>query len=446
MSFSCIRTNALDTSMYNAINFGRNGKGCVLVAGTGNKGKYIWYPATSPYVIAVGAIVHNGERANFSCYGNELSVVAPGLGIPTTDLQGDYGLNYITNVPNDSAYTDYTNRDYTGKFNGTSSACPHVAGVAALMLSVNPNLTQQEVRDIIEKTAQKVRTDLYDYKNYSDRPNGHWHEEVGYGIVNACAAVAMAMDTTCGVEEDDITKYYFESICRSANNRFSNIVLKPNNVDNFSGAKWYIGSIDDENNLKATDTGSFNLSNYIDGYPGADYVDVYLVLPSDGVKYRWRVNIVDASETLTEYYANNPDLGVQVSSDGTFGTIFLNKNSALYYNYHYISMQCPYYDSTLVFVRSNTSLEVDNENSYVSIPYLYNISDSLYVCFRLKDAVCYETIKMKTKCKNCSEMFTFHIYNEDLLRPEIDVTHNCVEGNATITANIPDNCGNLETI
>ena len=62
---------------------------------------------------------------------------------------------------------------------GTSFAAPQVSAVAALILSVNPNLTAQQVRNIIESTAQKVGG--YAYTNTSGRPNGTWDDEMGYG-------------------------------------------------------------------------------------------------------------------------------------------------------------------------------------------------------------------------------------------------------------------------
>lgn len=74
---------------------------------------------------------------------------------------------------------------------GTSFAAPIVSGVAALVLSVNPFLTGQEVRDIIEQTAQKVGG--YSYANTSGRTNGIWHEHMGYGLVDAYAAVTTAV-------------------------------------------------------------------------------------------------------------------------------------------------------------------------------------------------------------------------------------------------------------
>ena len=72
-------------------------------------------------------------------------------------------------------------------------AAPHVAGIAALVLSVDSTLTGQQVRDIIESTAQKVGG--YAYESISGRPNGTWHEQMGYGLVDAYAAVLAACPT-----------------------------------------------------------------------------------------------------------------------------------------------------------------------------------------------------------------------------------------------------------
>lgn len=62
--------------------------------------------------------------------------------------------------------------------------------VAALVLSANPSLTGQQVRDIIEQTAQKVGG--YNYTTTTGRTNGTWHNEMGYGLVNALCAVNQA--------------------------------------------------------------------------------------------------------------------------------------------------------------------------------------------------------------------------------------------------------------
>jgi hypothetical protein len=69
-----------------------------------------------------------------------------------------------------------------------------VAGIAALLLSVNPNLTQQQVRDIIEQTCDKPSPGfgLGSYAVTPGYPNGTWHVRMGYGRVNAAAALRRA--------------------------------------------------------------------------------------------------------------------------------------------------------------------------------------------------------------------------------------------------------------
>ena len=201
----------IDDAITNALTRGRNGKGCIVVFATGNDNNEVQYPANSnPDIIAVGAISPCGERKNpsscdtekwGSCYGKELDVMAPGVLIPTTDLQGNNGYNpnlFIHKGAGGTKLTsDFSDKDYTNCFNGTSSACPHVAGVAALMLSVNPNLTAKQVRDIIEQTAQ--RTGGYSYQDTYGRPNGTWNNEMGYGLVDAYKALQKA--TIAGPDE-----------------------------------------------------------------------------------------------------------------------------------------------------------------------------------------------------------------------------------------------------
>lgn len=189
---------AVDNEITAALSQGRNNLGCIIVFATGNENDSINWPANSnPDIISVGAMSPCGERKNpSSCdgedwyrpypyndylggsnYGSQLDLIAPGVFIPSTDIQGSAGYN-------NSAGTE---GDYYLTFNGTSAAAPHVAGVAALILSVNPYLTQDEVRDIIESTASKVGS--YNYSTVTGRNNGTWDNEVGYGCVNAFAAV-----------------------------------------------------------------------------------------------------------------------------------------------------------------------------------------------------------------------------------------------------------------
>ncbi|MBU1913623.1 MAG: S8 family peptidase, partial [Candidatus Thermoplasmatota archaeon] len=142
------------TVLRNAINYA-TGNGVVTVAASGNSGSsYISYPAAYPSVIAVGAIDSTNRRASFSNFGDGLDVMAPGVGIYSTRGGGD-------------GYHDLS---------GTSTAAPYVAGVVALMLSVNPALTTAEVGSVINSTASDISMTGYD-------------TATGWGIVDAFTAV-----------------------------------------------------------------------------------------------------------------------------------------------------------------------------------------------------------------------------------------------------------------
>lgn len=162
----------IEDALTSALTLGRNGKGCVIIFASGNYGG-IDYPGNfDDRIITVGAINQTGQRAIFppnqqSAYGVKLDVVAPGKDILSTSLDN-------STIP----------------LNGTSMAAPHVSGIAALILSINPCLTREQVTNIIEQTSQKMGG--YNYTNTAVRPNGSWNEEVGYGLVDAYAAVVMA--------------------------------------------------------------------------------------------------------------------------------------------------------------------------------------------------------------------------------------------------------------
>lgn len=213
--YSGVKSEALDQAINNAINEGRNGYGTVVVFSSGNNSIHgVSYPANSNEdILCVGGVDRCGIRsgreshapdacelwprkaAPGSSFGASLDVVAAGTGVSTTDLKGENGYNK-------DGTGNYSNLDYTKGFGGTSAACPMVAGVVALVLSVNPNLTVTQVNDIIEQSAQKVRKDKYTYQTTANRPNGAWNNELGYGFVNAHAAVVLAQQSL--VCEDDI--------------------------------------------------------------------------------------------------------------------------------------------------------------------------------------------------------------------------------------------------
>jgi hypothetical protein len=178
-----IDTAAVNAEINEAHTDARNGKGIAMFFSSGNDdvADVLW-PADLPSTIAVGATSMCDERKNPSdcsgenwggSYGLGLDVSAPGVKISTTDMTGNNG---------------YTAANYTYTFNGTSAACPNAAGVGALMLAVNVNLHAEDVRDIINTTADRVAGYTYD----STSVHGTWNTEMGHGRVNARAALEMA--------------------------------------------------------------------------------------------------------------------------------------------------------------------------------------------------------------------------------------------------------------
>jgi subtilisin family serine protease len=167
-SWWCTKNELLEDAIDNAVSKGREGKGCVFVKSAGNytttRPSYnITYPGGySDDVIAVSNMQIDGSIHYDSCYGSSLFIAAPGTAILST-------------LPNDEI----------GYKTGTSMACPHVSGVAALILERNPALTAKKVREIMAKNAKKIGTLPYD----TDKEYGTWNEHYGYGLIDAYQAV-----------------------------------------------------------------------------------------------------------------------------------------------------------------------------------------------------------------------------------------------------------------
>jgi hypothetical protein len=155
------------TEITNEINLartqGRGGKGAIVVFSSGNKGGAVEFPANVAGVITVGAINKSGALWGYSARGPEMELVAPSGNINnsgdvvTLDLEGADGEN---------------NENYFDSFGGTSASAPQVAGVAALILSLRPELTETEVRTILTSTATDMGTFGFD-------------NNFGFGRVNA---------------------------------------------------------------------------------------------------------------------------------------------------------------------------------------------------------------------------------------------------------------------
>lgn len=171
---------------------GRNGKGCIITwaAGNGNESADKDGYASYEKVICVAACNDRGKKSGYSDRGKSVWCAFPSSellnsltpGIWTVDRRGAAGYNQGFPQLGDSA------GNYTNDFGGTSSACPGAAGVAALVLSVNPNLRWDQVRQILADTADKIDTSGGDYDD------GTGHSEIyGHGRLNAKQAVEKAI-------------------------------------------------------------------------------------------------------------------------------------------------------------------------------------------------------------------------------------------------------------
>ncbi len=195
------RTVLLPASTKLAIDYattkGRGGKGCVVLFAAGNGNESVDNDGYASYerVIAVAACNDQGRRSIYSDFGNAIWCAFPSgdfgyppfshpepltTGIWTTDRTGNPGYNQGFLVDGDAT------GNYTNSFGGTSSSCPGAAGVAALVLAINPNLRWQEVKDLFKRSCDKIDPSGGQYD-----ANG-WSKYYGYGRLNALTAVTLA--------------------------------------------------------------------------------------------------------------------------------------------------------------------------------------------------------------------------------------------------------------
>ncbi len=260
-------------AIHRAVTLGRAGKGAVVVFSAGNSGAGVQSPGNHNEVIAVGAMSMCYERKSGtscdgedwwgSCYGAGLSIAAPGVKIVTTVITGTgTGTGSETN--------------YNKIFNGTSAAAPHVSGVAALILSVNGNFTQNQVREILERSARKVGG--YNYSRVEGQPNGTWSTELGYGMLNAKNALLLAQSSNlCHIE---IAKPTSLQTCvgNSINLQVTNSVL--GNTYNWFKDGINVGS---GVSFNANQTGNYNVTlNTSSGCKDTSYIIPIMVSSSDG--------------------------------------------------------------------------------------------------------------------------------------------------------------------
>lgn len=167
---------------------GRDGLGAIYTWSNGNGLNNNDYSnkdgyANSRYTIAVGAINWQGEQTSYSETGPNILVSAPSYdnselidaAIFTTDIMGEGG---------------NSEGNYTSVVGGTSVTTPMVAGVVALMLEANPNLTWRDVQHILVQSSQKIDLDHPSW--FKTEVNRDYNNAYGYGLVDASAAVNLA--------------------------------------------------------------------------------------------------------------------------------------------------------------------------------------------------------------------------------------------------------------
>lgn len=160
-------TGACDLTSQNAINAARaKGSSVIVAAGNENTSATGSSPANCAGVVAVAATGKAGGKASYSNFGSNVALAAPG---------GDYGAGMASTL---NAGTTKPGADNYAGYMGTSMATPVVSGVAALMLSVNPSLTPDQISSMLKTSARAFPVAC---------------SGCGAGIVDANAAVTLAL-------------------------------------------------------------------------------------------------------------------------------------------------------------------------------------------------------------------------------------------------------------
>jgi thermitase len=284
------------------------GKGALVVAAAGNESSDApHYPASFEHALAVSATDHRDLLWSGSNYGSYISVAAPGRAIWSTDWLGGAG--------------PYASRS------GTSMAAPHVSAAAALLLAVDSNLSNTELWNIIESTAD-------------DLGDPGWDLSFGHGRLNVYQAVTNIYgNLTYQSRVTALETGYYEGNTWTPATAFdpgTRVHIRAHVKDVDSG-----GDISDATvNLTVSDpeSGQTGMSGYTDANGVAEVEYTYTNTPGN---YNHHVNDVvasgltfdaDASVVDGNFDINDPPPPVQVLRVDSFetGTYVRNKKNTIW--------------------------------------------------------------------------------------------------------------------
>lgn len=169
-----------NSTVKSAITAARNAGTVIFAAAGNNNSSAPFYPASYAGVISVSAVDFNAHRAPYSNFNSSVDIAAPG-GDTSVDLNNDGYVDGVLSTLYDDSTTPAT--PVYAFYQGTSMACPHAAGVAALMLAVAPTLTPAQIETILTTTATDLGTSGRD-------------DQFGFGLIDAHRAVVEAQGAT----------------------------------------------------------------------------------------------------------------------------------------------------------------------------------------------------------------------------------------------------------
>lgn len=186
-----VMTDALREAIDYATTYGRNGRGCVYTQAVDNDPNPINIDQVSSYERSIAVSRTNAnDRYDGAATGPELDICAPGRDVlSTVNMNTPVNTLGYNVIPSAQGATS----GHYATSTGTSFATPSIAGVACLILSRNPNLSWEEVRQVLLDSADKIDAEANPYNPApAGRPPGTRNDLYGYGRVNARRAVQLA--------------------------------------------------------------------------------------------------------------------------------------------------------------------------------------------------------------------------------------------------------------